>query len=81
MDAATELLRYMATPEVQSRVAVPLGVAPTTTDTSFLSDLDDESLTWLPAGDNIANAVTVSPEWWAEHYDEAVERFSSWTAG
>lgn len=81
VEAATALLRYMATPEAQARVAGLLGMGSTAANPADVGDLDDHSILWLPGGDNLDRAVPVDPDWWADHYDEVIERYSAWIAG
>jgi putative spermidine/putrescine transport system substrate-binding protein len=79
--AAQALLRYMGTAEAQSRVAGEAGMGSTAKDPVEAPGLDALHQLWLPAGDNLKTAVTVDPAWWADHYDEATERFNTWTTG
>lgn len=81
VEAATELLKYMATPEAQARVAGSLGMGSTAFDPVELTELDENSLLWLPSAENTENAVTVDPNWWADNLDEALETYSAWLAG
>jgi putative spermidine/putrescine transport system substrate-binding protein len=80
-DAAVELLKYMARPEAQARVAGLLGMGSTAKDPAPVPDLTANQKLWLPSAENTRDAVTVDPQWWADHYAEAVERFTAWTTG
>jgi putative spermidine/putrescine transport system substrate-binding protein len=80
-EAAVELLKYMATPEAQSRVAGLLGMGSTSKNPVPVTDLSANQQLWLPSTENTKDAVTMNPEWWATHYDEAVAKFTAWIAG
>ncbi len=80
-DAAIELLKYMATPEAQARVASLLGMGSTAVNPVPTPGLTENQQLWLPSPENTTEAVTVDPEWWATHYDEALAKFTAWTTG
>jgi putative spermidine/putrescine transport system substrate-binding protein len=79
--AAQALLRYMGTAEAQGNVAKSLGFGSTAKKPVAVKGLDANDRLWLPSTENTKNAVTVDPAWWADHYDEAVAKFTSWTSG
>lgn len=80
-EAAIELLKYMATPEAQARVASLLGMGSTAMAPVPVTDLSENQKLWLPSPENTGDAVTVDPEWWGTHYEEAITRFTAWTSG
>ncbi|GAA3931975.1 extracellular solute-binding protein [Microbacterium soli] len=77
LDAASALIDYMTSPEVQARVAEALSYTPATK--AAQAAIDEETAANLPASEvTDSQALHISADWWAENGVEAEKRFSDW---
>lgn len=86
-DAALDFVRHSTTLEMQARFAEALPYGPPRLSAQALVGpfAGDPSLPMAPhlptAPENAVNALTVDPQFWAEHETELRERLAAWLAG
>lgn len=75
-DAAVKFLRFIETPEAQSRFSQYVAYGPTRPDALPL--IDPKRLERLPStADRLKNALFLDAKWWSEHGQEANEKYTA----
>ena len=74
--AAVKFLRFIETPEAQSRFSQYVAYGPTTPEALPL--IDAKRLERLPStAERLKNALFMDVKWWAEHGQEATEKYTA----
>jgi putative spermidine/putrescine transport system substrate-binding protein len=79
LDEALDFVRFATSSEQLAEQAKYISYGPARK--SSLPMISDELKTLLPtAEENMANALQTDAVWWADHYDEMIEKFEVWLA-
>lgn len=74
---ATDFFKTLNDPANQAKFSSLMPYGPSNTEAAAL--IDPAILKDLPAGDNIKDAAFMSDEFWVDHSDELMERWSRWS--
>jgi putative spermidine/putrescine transport system substrate-binding protein len=76
---AMDLVEYMTRPEVMARLTRYIAYGPSRK--SAMKHVQPEILPRLPtASENLVSAVVRNEAWWADHYQEVLQKWDAWLA-
>jgi putative spermidine/putrescine transport system substrate-binding protein len=79
-DAAMAFIAYATGPEAQAKLTENIPYAPIHSDAK--PQVSGELKSYLPTQPDIkSKSVLVDQQWWADHIDEATQRWTAWAAG